>query len=297
MFRFVLAFACILLASIFIWQINLSFSRDTPAKSQIVTNQSPIKAQVTGGPKYPTLTGRVVDSAGLLSESEKNLLKTKLTAFEETSSDQIVVATISSLNGDNLEQYANGLFRTWELGQREENNGVLLLIAHGDQKLRIEVGYGLEGILTDALSKTIIDQVIVPKFKTGKFGDGIIEGVDMIVAVLSGDTAELEARKKRNPNSNSLDIDWAFWIFILIWGTLFFGPLGLAILAPIFGKKLGKHRYRWLGMEINTKPASTRRRGGSWSGGSSSGWSGGSSGGGFSGGGGSSGGGGASGSW
>lgn len=240
---------------------------------------------------FPELTDRVVDEAGLLSAAERQTLIGKLAAFEERSSDQVVVATIRSLEGQNLERYANELFRHWALGQAQENNGVLLLVARDDRKIRIEVGYGLEGTLTDALSKIIIDQVIVPRFRSGDFASGITEGADMILAVLAGDTAELEARKERNPQSRRSDGDIPVLVFMIIWGTLFFGPVGFAILAPLLGKKLGKNRYRWLGIEIDTTP----RRGGS-SGGRSSGggWSGG---GGFSGGGGSSGGGGASGGW
>ena len=112
----------------------------------------------------------------------------------------------------------------------------------------------------------------------------------MILKVLSGDMAELEDRRKLVDENRSDEIDWAFWIFITIWATLFFGPLAFAILAPIFGEKIGKRKYRWLGIET-TYGGSSGRRGGQ----SGSGWSGG--GGGFSGGGGSSGGGGASGGW
>lgn len=241
---------------------------------------------------FPALTGRVVDSASMLSQSEKQELEGLFAAFEAKSSDQIVVATLPTLAGENLEDYANRLFRHWQLGQAGENNGVLFLIARDDRKLRIEVGYGLEGTLTDALSKIIISQIVVPQFKAGNFGAGILEGSKMILKVLSGDSAELEARKNRNPVAEP--VNWEFWIFITLWGIIFFGPMGFAILAPVFGEKIGKGRYRWLGIETSTSSGSGRRSSGGYS---SGGWSGGSSGGGFSGGGGSSGGGGASGGW
>jgi len=240
----------------------------------------------TGSPSFPQLTGRVVDQAGLLDISQRSSLTARLAEFEGRSSDQVVVATIPSLGGENLEDYANRLFRHWQLGQADEDNGVLLLIARDDRKIRIEVGYGLEGILTDAISKTIIDLVIVPQFRAGNFGAGIVQGTDLIVQVLSGDTAELEARKNRNTSSD--DFGWPQFLFVALWFTLFFGSIGFSILAPIYGKKLGKGRYKWLGIEVTM---------GSSSGSTSSGWSSGSSSGGFSGGGGSSGGGGASGGW
>lgn len=304
--RMTLGVFCLLVALAAAWQVGQRVSSRhsdfgsftvTAEKEKVDPSRSAAKAQADGttNSDFPKLSGRVVDIASMLSKAEKLSLENKLAAFETTSSDQVVVATLVSLNGNNLEDYANRLFRHWQLGQVEENNGVLLLVFKNDRKIRIEVGYGLEGTLTDALSKIIIDQVIVPNFRKGDFGSGIVEGADMIINVLSGDLAELEARKKRNPASQPNDFDWEVLIFFFIWGILFFGPLGFSILAPIFGKKLSKHRYRWLGMEIDTRPG---RGGGSSSGGlGGSSWSSGSSGGGFSGGGGSSGGGGASGGW
>ncbi len=245
--------------------------------------------------ELPQLTGRVVDNAGLLDPTQEARLDGQLAAFENSSSDQLVVATIPGLNGANLEDYANRLFRQWELGQDGINNGVLLLIARDDRKIRIEVGYGLEGTLTDALSKVIIETVIVPRFREGAFAAGIIEGSDMILKVLAGDSAELEDRKKRFEENNQEPFDWVALVFLTIWATLFFGPILFAIGAPIFGEKIGKRRYRWLGIETTYGGSSGRRSSnGSWSSGGS-GWS--SGGGGFSGGGGSSGGGGASGGW
>lgn len=235
--------------------------------------------------KFPPLTGRVVDNAGMLTSADNALLIRSLEEFEKQSSDQIVVATIPSLEGENLEDFANRLFRYWELGQAEENNGVLLLIAKNDRKIRIEVGYGLEGVLTDALSKTIIDQVIVPQFKRANFSTGIVEGVSSIISVLSGNSEELKARQERN-SSDSRD-EWLGSLFFIIWITFLLVPVMFGLLARMFGKKIGKHRYRWLGIEVNNRPGS-----GSFSSGSS-----GRSSGGFSGGGGSSGGGGASGGW
>jgi uncharacterized protein len=250
--------------------------------------------------ELPTLTGRVVDNANLLDEAIRTSLTAKLEAFERKTSIQIVVATIPSLDGEAIEPYANRLFRAWGLGQAEDNNGALLLVAKDDRKMRIEVGYGLEGTLTDLHSKLIIENVMVPAFRAGDFAGGISLAAEQIINVLEGNADELTPPNYEYQDNTASDIDPIFVIFILIWGTLFFGGFALAILPPLFGRKIGPNRYRWLGMDFNTGGGSSSGGSGWSSGSSSGGWSSGSSsssGGGFSGGGGSSGGGGASGSW
>lgn len=255
--------------------------------------------------QQPQLTGRVVDSAGIIDAATEEDLTAKLEAFEKKSSDQIVVATVPNLGGETIEPYANRMFRAWGLGQAGENNGILLLVALEDRKVRIEVGYGLEGTLTDLHSKLIIENTMVPAFRAGDYSGGISRAVDDIIMVLEGNGAELEARAERNRQSDrAIDIDtWIVIIFFTIWFSIFFGSIGISLLAPIFGRKIGPRRYRWLGMDVDLNRKPRRRRsssgwvnhtgGSGWSGGGG-GWSGG---GGFSGGGGSSGGGGASGSW
>jgi uncharacterized protein len=245
---------------------------------------------------FPPLTGRVVDLADLLSPDEEAALSAKLQAFEQKSSDQIVVATIPSLNGEVLEDYANKLYRTWQLGQKQENNGVLLLVARDDHKLRIEVGYGLEGQLTDVMSKLIIENSIVPAFRAGDYAGGIAKGADDIITVVSGDGAELEARAKRNLQVDSGNApDTVFLVIFGIFFTLIFGSIVFSMLAHVFGTKIGPRHYLWLGINVyDSPPSSGGSSGGGWSSGGG-GWS--SGGGGFSGGGGSSGGGGASGGW
>src|SRR5690606_22202488 len=219
-------------------------------------------------------------------------LTAKLEAFEKKSSDQIVVATIDSLEGEAIEPYANRLFRAWRLGQAGEDNGILLLVAVADRRMRIEVGYGLEGTLTDLHSKLIIENTMVPAFHAGDFSGGISGAVDDIIMVLEGNAAELEARAERNQESES-GLPLPVILFLIMWGTLFFGGMAMSLLAPVFGRKIGPGRYAWLGMTIVLGGSGgARRRGGSWSRGGGY-----SRGGGFSGGGGSSGGGGASGSW
>src|SRR5690606_262665 len=244
----------------------------------------------------PALTGRVVDNAGMIDAATEAALVQKLAAFEQKSSDQIVVATIPDLGGEAIEPYANRLFRSWGLGQAGEDNGVLLLVARDDRRMRIEVGYGLEGTLTDLHARLIIENTMVPAFRAGDFSAGIDGAVDDIIMVLEGKAEELEARARRNEQAEE-GLPWVVILFLIVWATLFFGSFGLALLARTFGRKLGPGRYEWLGMEFNygSGSGSSRRNSSSRSSGDSSGWS--SGGGGFSGGGGSSGGGGASGGW
>lgn len=242
----------------------------------------------------PALSGRVVDDAGLLDQATRASLTAKLEAFEKKSSDQIVVATVPSLGGEEIEPYANRLFRTWALGQAKENNGVLLLVARDDRKMRIEVGYGLEGTLTDLHSKLIIENTLRPAFRAGDFAGGITKAVDDVMTVLEGNAAELESRYARNakPAANGSP-DLSTVLFVGFWILIICGGVIPPILAPVFGTRVGPNRYRWLGMIFSIAASS----GGGWSsGGGGGGWSSG-GGGGFSGGGGSSGGGGASGGW
>ncbi|GAB5506087.1 MAG: hypothetical protein Rhirs2KO_12500 [Rhizobiaceae bacterium] len=243
----------------------------------------------------PTLTGRVVDNAGIIDAAAETALTGRLAAFEQKSSDQIVVATISNLGGEAIEPYANRLFRAWGLGQAGEDNGILLLVAVEDRRMRIEVGYGLEGTLTDLHAKLIIENTMVPAFRAGDFSGGISQAVEDIILVLEGNAAELEARAERNNEDEG--VWWEIIPFILffgVWGSLFFGSIFFAIFAPIFGRKIAPGRYRWLGVNVSYGGSGSSSGGRSSSSGSS--WSSSSSSS-FSGGGGSSGGGGASGSW
>lgn len=247
--------------------------------------------------ELPALTGRVVDNADLIDAAAETALVSKLEAFERRTSIQVVVATISSLEGEAIEPFANRLFRAWGLGQAGDDNGVLLLVARDDRKMRIEVGYGLEGTLTDLHSKLIIENTMVPAFRAGDFSGGISNAADQIIMVLEGNAEELVPPDYQYEETGS-DTDPFFAIFIIVWGTLFFGSFAMAFLVPLFGRKIGRNKYRWLGMDFTLGGGSSSGR----SSGSSGGWSSGSSSssgssGGFSGGGGSSGGGGASGSW
>jgi uncharacterized protein len=231
---------------------------------------------------FPPLTGRVVDSANIIPQPVSDRIAAKLASLEAKSGIQLVVATVKSLEGDDIEPYANALFRDWKLGEQQKNNGVLLLVAPNEHKARIEVGYGLEGTLTDALSKIIITNAMAPRFKTGDFGGGIERGVDDIITVLTTDSSEWEKRPQLRIVRQDTTLDaLGPWIALGLFVFIFFW------LTP--RSQRGNLLSFLLGMLMSSG------RGGGYRGGSGGGWSGG--GGGFSGGGGSSGGGGASGSW
>ncbi|WP_297327500.1 TPM domain-containing protein [uncultured Bartonella sp.] len=254
----------------------------------------------TGKDSFPVLSGRVVDNAHLLSASTLDKMTRELAALERQTGDQIVVATLSTLSGYDIETYSNTLFRRWALGQKQMNNGVLLLVAPTERHVRIEVGYGLEGVLTDALSAVIINTLILPNFREGKFENGIVEGVAAIKDILTGSKADFDDRVKahlqieheklkQQQKQEMITNVAAFIIFVIF--------VVLPILASIFGTKVGPRRYRWLGIVFVLWFLGSGR--GGFGGGLGGGFGGGSGGfgGGFGGGGGSSGGGGASGRW
>lgn len=137
--------------------------------------------------QVPYLTGRVVDLAELISESDRRRIEGKLVTFEEESGSQVAVLTVPSLEGEAIEDYAIRVAETWQLGRAEVDNGVLLLIAREERQMRLEVGYGLEPSLTDARSRRILDGVIRPRFREGDFGGGVEAGVDAILATIRGE--------------------------------------------------------------------------------------------------------------
>jgi len=237
---------------------------------------------------YPPLTGRVVDQANVITAQSRGALETKLKELEDKSSIQLVVATVKSLQGGDVETYANGLFRFWKLGQAQKNNGVLLLVAPVEHKVRIEVGYGLEGTLTDALSSVIIASAIIPRFKAEDFSGGIERGVDGIISVLSGDTADWQAKVDVRREDASSDFDKLFPILFFL--------LVMFICWYLIHHAGGVPTGRGAGRRRGT-PIFIPYGGPGWGSGWSGGGLGGGFGGGFGGGGGSSGGGGASGSW
>lgn len=221
--------------------------------------------------EVPALKGRVNDYAQLLSPSTRHQLEGSLKAFEADQSTQIVVLTVPSLEGDSLEEFSIRVAEQWKIGQKDLDNGAILLIARNDRKLRIEVGYGLEGTLTDLTSGRIIRNIITPRFKEGDFDQGIIDGVSAMMAAVKGEFSGTDstAGKKSGGFMDSAGFIYMLFIFFFIVSRML------------------RHR-RFTG---------TRRRSSYYIGGGGFGGSGGSFGGGFSGGGGGFGGGGASGGW
>ena len=262
-----------------------------------------LAAPLAAEPQFPPLTGRVVDAADLLPPEVEARLTAKLEALEAQSQRQLVVATVPDLNGYDIADYGYQLGRHWGLGDKERDDGALLLVAPNERKVRIEVGYGLEGYLTDALAALIIQNTILPAFRNGDFAGGIEAGTDAIIAQLQLPPEEAakvaaEAGKKR-------ESDGGFPVGVLIWLAFLF----FFFILPALAGRGRRRRYRARGAgpwgsrdlgdtardiilwEVGSAIARGMMSGGGRSGGG--GWGGG----GFSGGGGSFGGGGASGGW
>ena len=237
--------------------------------------------------QFPKLTGRVVDSANIIPPDMEARLDSKLAALETQSRRQLVIATLPSLQGYEISDYGYQLGRAWGLGDKERNDGALLIVAPNERKLRIEVGYGLEAVLTDGLSSLIINQSVVPRFKAGDMPGGIEAGTDAIIRQLTlPDEAARKiaaAAKPRAASQGNAGLSTIFWLF----------PFLLFFVLPMLRRKRGGRRYAsGLGPIVVWDALSHMRGGGGFGGGGFGG-----GGGGFSGGGGSFGGGGSSGSW
>jgi uncharacterized protein len=234
---------------------------------------------------FPQLTGRVVDEAGVIDAATRQAITDKLAAVEAKSGDQIVVVTLKSLQDTSIEDFGYQLGRAWGIGEKAKNNGALLIVAPNERKVRIEVGYGLEGALTDAVTRLIIQNAILPRFRVGDCAGGISRGVDDIIQVVSGDAEEFQRRAAQRPDKAPQGVDAATVIFVIFMLVVVFMMLRNA-----------QGGRRTLGRRGGYAGPIFIPSGGSWSSGSGGGSSSGSDGG-FSGGGGSFGGGGSSGSW
>lgn len=245
---------------------------------------------------FPPLSGRVVDAANLLSPEQEAQLTQLSAQVEQASSRQFVVATIPDLQGYPIEDYGYKLGRNWNIGQKGANNGIILIVAPAEHKVRIEVGYGLEPIMTDALSSQIIDDTILSKFKAGDMAGGIVDGANAIGEQMKMPLEAAEQRAQQatakvaahpRHSGGGIPFGLVIWLFVL----------GFVVLSRFRGGAHGRRHSSGLGNAILWGALMNSGRGGgsSWGGGGGSGWGGG--GGGFSGGGGSFGGGGASGSW
>ena len=223
----------------------------------------------------------MTDVAGILSAQEKQALESKLVLIDDSSSNQIAVVILPSLDGNPIEEYATKLFRTWGIGNKKTNNGILLLIAVQDKKIRIEVGYGLEGAIPDITAINIIDNDLKPAFRSGAYYEGIDKATDDIAKAAVGEYKVAKVKKSKGKNNGALLMIIIFVIILVLKG----GGGG--------GSSIGRSGFSDVatGMLLGSLLGGGGRSGGG-------GWGGGDSGGGFGGfGGGSSGGGGASGGW
>lgn len=260
--------------------------------------------------QFPALTGRVVDAAQILSPSTIQSITAASEQHEAKTRQQIVVVTVPSLQETAIEDFGYQLGRHWGIGQKDENNGALLIVAPNEREVRIEVGYGLEGVLTDAASKFIIEQMILPEFRRGDYNAGVMQGFTGILELLNGDaklSGEVERYAKRA--SNDAPESWMpIFIGILIVGQVLGAIVGSRIISgavmSVIGFGVGWFVFSSFLLAFGVAflilvfhlVFSFGGRGGGWGGGHfrSGGFGGG---GGFSGGGGSFGGGGASGRW
>ncbi|MFM5906134.1 MAG: TPM domain-containing protein [Novosphingobium sp.] len=245
---------------------------------------------------FPKLTGRVVDGANIIPDDVEQRLTRKLEGLEKQSQRQLVIVTLADLQGYEISDYGYQLGRHWALGDKERDDGALLIVAPKERKVRIEVGYGLEPTLTDGLSALIVQNTILPRFKAGNMPAGIEAGTDAIITQLTlppEEAAKVAASAKVRPKQESPIGPAIFFVFMFFM---------IFILPAILRSKSRGHRYRdsdGMGSVIMWSVleglANSRSHGGGGGGGFSGG--GGFGGGGFSGGGGSFGGGGSSGSW
>ena len=230
-------------------------------------------------PVWPRLSGRVVDGAGVLSQAARDSLTEKLAAHERATGDQMVVATVPSLQGLSVEEFANRLFRAWGLGGADRDDGLLLLVAPSERKVRIEVGYGLEGTVTDAAASIIVQSLILPRFRAGDLQGGIEAGAGAVLELLAADGTATSANWPSERPAAEEGIPWPVLLMFALVAFMLFSSM----LRSRAGGRGGRYPYP----PVIVLP-------GGFGGGRGGGWGGG---GGFSGGGGSSGGGGASGSW
>ncbi|MDQ0839647.1 TPM domain-containing protein [Sphingomonas faeni] len=257
----------------------------------------------------PKFTGFVVDAANVIPPDQEAALTKRLDDLQKATGNQLVVATVPDLDGYPIEDYGNALIRSWGVGLKDANNGAILLVAPNDRKVRIEVGYGLEPVLTDAFSSVVINQQILPRFKAGDIPGGIVAGTNAVADQLALPDAEARAKvtaaaaeydkthRRSNSGGGGVPI-----------GLIFFGIVLAAIVIPMISRRAGGKQYVDGGSRgggsgalpivlWSIADAMTRGGGGGGFGGggdSGGGWGGGGFGGG---GGGSGGGGGASGSW
>ncbi len=268
-----------------------------------------ILSSVAGAQQVPVpeLNARVTDLTATLTSAQKSALEQKLQAFESSKGSQLAVLMIPTTGEESIEQYSLRVVELWQLGRKKIDDGALLIVARNDRTLRIEVGYGLEGALTDATSKRIINEIIVPYFRKGAFYEGIDAGLERMIRVIEGEPLPEPARRVARGDADFFQIGPVVLMLVVVVGGVLRALLGRLPAAVVTGGAATVLAWLFMGALvvallagliafIFTLLGGTGRRGGWHSGGGGFG-GGGFGGGGFSGGGGGFGGGGASGRW
>lgn len=203
--------------------------------------------------EVPYLTGRVVDDAGVLGTEARERIEELLKAHEERTTNQVAVLTVSSLAGDSIEAFAEKVFRGWALGRKEKDNGVLVVVATGDKRMRIEVGYGLEGALTDSMAGSVIRNAMAPRFKEGDYPGGVEAGVRAILGALEGDASAIPADAPAGGGDSASggglsglrapDMPWYQRVLL---GAFVFGIIGLFTVIGVITPRSGWFLYAFL---------------------------------------------------
>jgi uncharacterized protein len=230
-------------------------------------------APAAAAPTFPAPTGRVVDNAHILSPEVQADLTQKLAGLEQRTSRQLIVVTLPSLQGYDIADYGYQLGRAWGVGQKQTNNGALFIIAPNERRVRIEVGYGLEGVLTDAVSSLIIQRVVAPRFKAGDMTGGIEAGTQAIIDQLGADTSTAEQRAAqaaaeqaaqyqapRASSGRGSPLAGIIVLFVILW-----------VIGGVLGGRGGGVGWFLPGLFLGSMMGG-RRRDDDWGGGSSGSW-------------------------
>jgi uncharacterized protein len=220
--------------------------------SLAVATMLAVAAAAAGAVDVPYLTGRVVDNAEILKPETRERIGAIAKAHEDKTTDQIAVLTVPTLGGESVEEYAGRVFQAWKLGQKGKDNGVLVLVVPQDRRMRIEVGYGLEGTLTDIAASRIIRNVMTPAFKSGDFDRGVADGVAAIVAQLEGQAAAGTSASFADAQGSERKSSFEFqgpdlpWYMRILLGCFIFGIIGIFTVVGVMTPGMGWFLYVFL---------------------------------------------------
>ena len=211
-----------------------------------------VTSSISHGEDIPYLTGRVNDNAQILSDSTRKFLTEKLKEHEALTTNQVVILTIPSLKGENIEDFANKVFNEWKIGTKDKNNGILIVVVPNEKQMRIEVGYGLEGTIPDLSASRIIRNIMAPRFREGDFNRGITDGTLAVLSILEGNELPESASVNETVNppeqsdlSSLKSPDMSISTRILL-GAFIFGIIGLFTIIGILTPGVGWFLYLFL---------------------------------------------------